>query len=120
MKMKQYKDIDEFIANFPPDIQKILKEFRKVIHEEAPEAKEKIAYGIPTFTFHGNLVHFSAYEKHIGLYPTSSPIRVFANELKKYETAKGTIRFPIDKPLPWHLIRKIIRFRVEENKNRKK
>ncbi len=85
-----------------------------------PEAQEKIAYGIPTFTFHGNLVHFAGYEKHIGFYPGAAPIKEFAPELKSYETSKGTVRFPIDKPLPMPLIRKIVKATVNRNLSRQK
>ena len=116
--MKKYTSVDEFIDAYPPNVQAILQELRRTIQKAAPDAKEKIAYGIPTFTLSGNLVHFSAYEKHIGFYPGSSPIKKFAKELKQYETSKGTIRFPIDKPFPFGLIRKIVTFRVEENQNR--
>jgi uncharacterized protein YdhG (YjbR/CyaY superfamily) len=118
--MKKFKDIDQFISSYPKNVQSVLQELRKVIKKAAPEAGERIAYGIPTFTLHGNLVHFSAYEKHIGFYPGSSPIKLFASDLKVYETSKGTIRFPIDKPLPLDLIRKIVEFRVKENSEGKK
>lgn len=107
--------IDSFIAGFPEDTQKILQQFRRVIHETAPEAKEAMAYGIPTFTLNGNLVHFSAYEHHIGFYPTSSGISAFKKELSPYKSAKGSVQFPLDKPMPWDLIRKIVAFRVNEN-----
>lgn len=118
--MKKFESIDEFIVSYPKNIQKILQELREVIQSAAPEAGEKIAYGIPTFIFHGNLVHFSAYDTHLGFYPGSSPIKKFAKELAKYETSKGTIRFPIDKPLSYSLITKIVKFRVQENLARKK
>lgn len=114
------KTVDEFIQNYPPDTQAILQELRRVIHEEAPDATEKIGYGIPTFTLNGNLVHFSAYEHHIGFYPGAAPIVAFADELKPYETSKGTVRFPIEKPLPMDLIRRIVRYRVEQNLQKKK
>lgn len=114
------KTIDAFIAQYPADTQKILQELRRVIQKEAPDAKEKISYGIPTFTFHGNLVHFSAYPRHIGLYPGAGPIVVFKKDLEPYETTKGTIRFPIDKPLPLTLIKRIVRFRVKQNENKLK
>jgi uncharacterized protein YdhG (YjbR/CyaY superfamily) len=107
--------IDEFIARFPPNIQAVLQELRTTIQQAAPEAKEKISYGIPTFTLGGNLVHFSAYEKHIGFYPGSGPVAEFANELKAYETSKGTVRFPLDKPLPLELIRKMTLFAIQRN-----
>jgi uncharacterized protein YdhG (YjbR/CyaY superfamily) len=114
------QSIDEFIANYPPEVQKILQELRRTVREVAPEATEKISYGISTFTFRGNLVHFSAYEKHIGFYPGSGPVAEFAKELEPYETAKGTIRFPIDKPLPVPLIKKIIKSCIARNLERKK
>ncbi len=114
------KSVDEFIGSYPAEVQKILQQLRKVIREEAPGATEKIAYGIPTFVFHGNLVHFSAYEKHVGFYPGSAPISAFKGDLKGYETSKGTIRFPINKPLPYDLIRKIVHTCVERNLSKKK
>lgn len=117
---KKAETIDEFISHYPEATQIILQKLRQEIQRAAPEAKEKISYGIPTFTFHGNLVHFSAYDKHIGFYPGSSPIKTFKKELQGYETAKGTIRFPLDKPLPFGLIGKIVEFRVKENLARKK
>lgn len=112
------KDIDTFINTYPRDVQTILQELRQVIHDEVPEVKEKIAYGIPTFTFHGNLVHFSAYNRHIGFYPGAAPIAEFQKELRPYETAKGTVRFPINQPLPLDLIRKIIQAAVKRNLNK--
>ncbi len=112
--------IDEFISSYPPNVQALLQELRAAVHELVPEAQEKISYGIPTFTLRGNLVHFSAYEKHIGFYPGSGPIKQFAKELEAYETAKGTVRFPIDKPLPMPLIKKMIRACIERNMERRK
>jgi uncharacterized protein YdhG (YjbR/CyaY superfamily) len=120
MNMKKAASIDEFIASYPTRVQAVLRTLRRVIKAAAPEAGEKISYGIPTFTLHGNLIHFSAYEKHVGLYPGSGPVREFAAQLKKYETAKGTIRFPIDKPLPLALIRKIVKSCVKHNLARRK
>ena len=107
--------IDEYIATFPEEIQKILEELRATIKAAAPEAEEKISYQIPTFALKGNLVHFAAFKNHIGFYPTSSGTQAFKHELSIYEGAKGTVRFPIDKPLPLELIRKIVTFRVAEN-----
>jgi len=107
--------IDEYIAAFPEDIQKILQGLRATIKAAAPDAEEKISYQIPTFALMGNLVHFAAYKKHIGFYPTSSGIRAFKQELAAYELSKGTVRFPIGKPLPLKLIGKIVKFRVVEN-----
>jgi uncharacterized protein YdhG (YjbR/CyaY superfamily) len=114
MKIGKAKNIDGFISAYPKNVQVILQKLRQTIREEAPGAQEKIAYGIPTFTYHGNLVHFSAYEKHIGFYPGSEPIKVFQEELKPYETSKGTVRFPINKPLPYPLIRKMVAYVVKD------
>jgi uncharacterized protein YdhG (YjbR/CyaY superfamily) len=109
------KTIDEYIATFPNEIQQILGELRATIRKAAPDAEETINYQIPTFTLKGNLVHFAAYKKHIGFYPTPSGIEKFKEELAIFESAKGSIKFPIDKPLPFGLISKIVRFRVIEN-----
>lgn len=107
--------IDEYIRTFPVSTQKILEEIRALIHEAAPSATEKIAYQMPTFYLNGNLVHFAAFEHHIGFYPTPSAIQAFAGELSQYKTSKGAIQFPIDQLMPGELVRKIVKFRVEEN-----
>jgi uncharacterized protein YdhG (YjbR/CyaY superfamily) len=107
--------IDEYIATFPEEIQKILEELRATIRASAPDAEEKISYQMPTFALKGNLVHFAAWKNHIGFYPTSSGTQAFKNELSIYEGAKGSIKFPIEKPLPLELISKIVKFRVAEN-----
>ncbi len=109
------KNIDEYINSFPKDIKKLLISLRKAIQKAAPNAEEAISYQIPTFKLNGNLVHFAAYKNHIGFYPTSSGISAFQNELSEYEISKGTVRLPIDKPLPLSLISRIVRFRVAEN-----
>ena len=109
------KSIDEYILKFPPEIQVILERLRKVIKESAPDAKEKISYQMPTFVLHGNLVHFAAFKNHIGFYPTPSGINAFKHELSSYKGAKGSVQFPIEKPLPYQLIREIVKFRVAEN-----
>jgi len=109
------KDIDEFIAGFPADVQKVLKKVRATIKKAAPKAEETINYGIPTFKLNGNLVHFSAFKNHIGFYPTPSGIEKFKKELSVYEGAKGSVKFPLDQPIPYDLITKIVMFRVEEN-----
>ena len=111
----KYVSIDEYIATFPEEIQKKLEEVRATIKTAAPEAKEKISYQIPTFTLYGNLVHFAAFKNHIGFFPTSSGVQSFKHELSQYETSKGTIKFPLDKPLPLDLISKITEYRVAEN-----
>ena len=107
--------IDEYIAAYPPEIREILEKVRATIREEAPGAEEAIKYGLPTFTLKGNLVHFGAFKKHIGFYPTPSGIEAFEAELSAYGRSKGAIRFPLDKPIPYDLIREMVRFRVREN-----
>lgn len=107
--------VDSHIAQFPEDTQKLLVQLRKLIIKLAPNAEEKINYGIPTYYLHGNLVHFSGYKQHIGFYPGSSGIEAFKEELTTYKTAKGSIQFPLDKPLPIALITKIVKHRVKEN-----
>lgn len=110
--------IDEYIAAFPAEVRTVLQELRNTIKAEAPEAQETISYQIPTFTFHGNLVHFAAFKHHLGFYPTPSGIEHFKNELSRYESARGSVKFPLDQPLPLDLIRKMVRFRVQENRER--
>src|SRR5258708_38081005 len=113
--MKFYKNIDEYIASFPDDVQEILKQFRSNIHSIARKATETISYGIPTFKLNGrNLVHFGGFKDHVSFFPTSSPIPVFKKELINYEISKGTIKFPLDNPIPYDLIEKIVKFRVNE------
>jgi uncharacterized protein YdhG (YjbR/CyaY superfamily) len=115
---KTIKDIDTYISNFPKDIQEILEKIRAIIRETAPDAEETIKYQIPTFTLKGNLVHFAAYKKHIGFYPTPTGIEKFKKELSAYQGAKGSVQFPLDKPIPYDLISKIVTFRVKENLER--
>lgn len=110
--------INEYINIFPTETQTILHNLRKVIKKVAPSAEETINYGIPTFKLNGNLVHFAAYKKHIGFYPTPSGIEKFKHEISKYKWAKGSVQFPLDKPIPFDLIRKIVIFRVKENLKR--
>jgi uncharacterized protein YdhG (YjbR/CyaY superfamily) len=116
-----FNSIDEYIASFPEDIQKILEEVRAVIKAAAPDAEEKIGYQMPTFTLNGgNLVHFAAFKKHIGFYPTPSGTEAFQKELSVYKGAKGSVQFPLDKPMPLKLISKIVKFRVAENSKKAK
>jgi uncharacterized protein YdhG (YjbR/CyaY superfamily) len=110
-----FTSIDEYIAAFPKEIQKILEEVRATIKAVAPDAEEKISYQMPTFTLKGNLVHFAAFKNHIGFYPTPTGIDKFKKELSVYEGAKGSVQFPLDKPIPYDLISKIVKFRVKEN-----
>jgi uncharacterized protein YdhG (YjbR/CyaY superfamily) len=109
------KNIDEYIAGFPKDMQEILEKIRMTIRKAAPDAEETIKYQIPTFTLKGNLVHFAAYKKHIGFYPAPTGTEKFKKELSVYQGAKGSVRFPLDKPIPFDLISKIVKFRVKEN-----
>lgn len=106
--------IDDYIAGFPKDVQKILQKVRTTIRKAAPGAQEAIKYGIPTFTLNANLVHFGAYAKHIGFYPAPSGTAKFRSELAPYASGKGSVRFPLDEPIPYDLITRIVKFRVEE------
>ena len=110
--------IDEYVAAFPPDVRKKLSDLRATIRRAAPDAVEKISYRMPTFYQQQNLVHFAAYEHHIGFYPTPSGIAAFKNELSRYATSKGAVQFPIDEPLPLELVSRIVKFRVGENEAR--
>ena len=113
-----YETIDEYISTCPPGVQKTLKKLRKVIREAAPDAEEKIAYRMPAYVLNGPLVYFAAFKDHIGFFPTPGGVCAFKYELTGYKTSKGTIQFPLDKPLPYDLVRRIVRFRVEENKQK--
>ena len=108
------RTIDEYIAAFPQDVQEILRKVRATIRKAAPDAEETINYRMPTFTLKGNLVHFAAFTKHIGFYPTPSGIEAFKNELSVYKGAKGSVQLPLDQPVPYDLIEKIVKFRVKE------
>ncbi|GIP48935.1 hypothetical protein J53TS2_25260 [Paenibacillus sp. J53TS2] len=111
-----FATIDEYIAQFQPEIQDRLQQIRKLVREVAPDAKEKISYQMPTFETNGkNLVHFAAFKKHIGFYPTPSGTEEFAEELSIYKGGKGSVQFPLNQPLPLDLIRRIVLFRVAEN-----
>jgi len=112
--------IDEYIAGFPPAVQKILQKIRRTVRKAAPDAEETIKYQMPTFTLKGNLVHFAAFQKHIGFYPAPTGIEEFKQELSVYEGGRGSVRFPLDQPIPFDLIRRIVRFRVKENSERAK
>jgi len=110
--------IDEYILLYPPEVQAILQQVRQTIHAAVPEAQEAIAYGIPTFKFHGNLVHFAACKKHLGFDPSPSGLEAFKTELAGYKGSKGAVQFPLDQPIPYDLIRRITLFRWEENLRR--
>lgn len=109
------RNIDEYIAQYPNDIQMILNEIRKTIRNEAPAAEETINYQIPTFKLKGNLVHFAAYKNHIGFYPASTGIEAFKEELSIYKHSKGSVQFPLEQPIPFDLIAEMVKFRVIEN-----
>ena len=112
------KDIDQYIKLFPVEIQSILEKVRQIIRATAPDVEEKISYQIQTYALKGNLVHFAAYKNHVGFYPTPSGIDAFKEELSKYEVSKGSVKYPLDKPIPYDLIGRIVRFRVKENLER--
>ncbi len=115
MEKEEMTAVSRYILNFPKDVQKILIELRSIITTTVPDAEEKISYQMPTYCLNGNLVHFAAYKKHIGFYPTPSGVAAFAEELRNYKTSKGAVQFPIDQPLPVELIKKIVLFRRNEN-----
>ena len=113
------KNIDEYIARFPHDVQEILEKIRMTIRKAAPDAEETMSYQMPTFILKGKyLVYFAAYKKHIGLYPAPIGIAEFTEDLAAYESGKGTLKFPFDKPIPFDLITNIVKFRVAENLNK--
>ncbi len=107
--------IDEYIVTFPKNVGDILNKIRETIKEAAPDAEETISYQIPTFKLNGNLVHFAAFKNHIGFYPTPSGSEAFKKELSIYKLGKGSVQFPFDKPIPFSLIKKIVKYRVKEN-----
>jgi uncharacterized protein YdhG (YjbR/CyaY superfamily) len=115
MQTKPPKDIDEYIAGFPKDVQKTLSKIRSTIKKAAPKAEEAISYQIPTFRLNGNLIHFAAYKNHIGLYPAPRAVEKFKKDLARYGAGKGTLRFPLDEPIPYDLITKIVEFRAKQN-----
>jgi uncharacterized protein YdhG (YjbR/CyaY superfamily) len=112
---KTYRNVDEYIASFPEDVQDILEKLRSTIKKSAPAAEEVISYQMPAFKLNGMLVWYAAYKEHIGFYPTASPIKVFKKELAGYKISKGVIRFPIEKAIPLRLVKDIVKFRINEN-----
>lgn len=112
--------VEEYIAGFPADVGEILQKIRGVIKDAAPKAQERISYQMPGYYLNGMLVWFGAHQKHIGFYPTSSGIQAFQEELKGYKFSKGAVQFPLDQPIPYDLIRKIVKYRVEENQKKMK
>jgi uncharacterized protein YdhG (YjbR/CyaY superfamily) len=119
--MRAFADTDEYIATFPEDIQEKLRGIRAAIRNAVPDAEEAIRYGMPTFRLSGsNLFHFAAFRDHLGFFPTPSGVEKFLKELSSYQTSKGTIQFPLDKPVPYDLVERIARFRAEETRKKKK
>jgi len=112
---KPIPSIDTYLAQFPLPVKKQLQKLRETIHGAAPEAKEAMSYGAPAFQQNGNLILFAAFKGHIGIYPTPSAINAFRKELADYEVSKGTVRFPLDKPIPFELVKRIVEFRVKES-----
>ena len=113
-KQPQPQSIDEYIAGYPEPVQRLLEQVRAVIKAAAPDAQEAIKYRLPTFVLNGNLVHFGAFKNHIGFYPTASGIAKFKDDLSAFENSKGSVQFPLDKPMPLKLITKFVKFRVTE------
>ncbi len=116
---RNVQTIDEYIVQFPKDVRDVLEQIRQVIRESAPEAEETISYQMPAFRLNGILVWFAAFRNHIGFYPRVSAIEAFRDKLEKYKVSKGTIQFPLDEPIPYDLVREIVKFRVRENEARK-
>ncbi len=114
------KNIDAYVAGFPNDVQEILQKIRRTIRKAAPDADETIKYQMPTFTLNGNLIHFAAYKKHIGVYPVPRGDEQFKDELARYDGQKSTARFPLDKPIPFGLISRIVKFRAKQNRKKAK
>lgn len=115
-KSQDYKTIDEYINLYPAEVQEKLQEIRRVIQKAAPDAVEKISWRMPTYDYHGNLVHFAAFKNHIGFYPGENGIAQFKDRFAEYKSSKGAVQFPLSKPVPYELISEIVHFRVEENK----
>lgn len=111
----RHESIDEYIRSFSPETQKILEQLRAAIREAAPDAEEKMSYQMPTFYLNGNLIHFAGYENNVGVYGASTTFQKLEKELAPYIAGKGTLRFPIDKPIPLDLIKKVVKLRAQEN-----
>lgn len=118
--MKKPKNTDEYISGFTEDIRIILEKYRSIIKKAAPKAEEVISYGVPAFRYHGILVMYAAFKKHIGFYPHPTAIIKFKEELSKYKSAKGSVQFPYCKPIPSALITKIVKYRIKENLEQEK
>jgi len=116
--MQKFSSVDEYVASFPPDVQRILKQLRKLIRDTVPSAKEEISYNMPAYRQHAVLVYFAGYKHHIGFYPTGSGIQHFKEQLEGLKFSKGAIQFPLDQPLPAELVRQIVKFRATDDKER--
>jgi uncharacterized protein YdhG (YjbR/CyaY superfamily) len=114
----EYKNIDDYIATFPEDTRALLERMRVIIRKAAPKAEEVISYNMPAFRQYGVLVYFAGYKNHIGFYPTGSGIMAFKEEIANYKNSKGAVQFPLDKPLPVGLITKMVKYRVQEDKEK--
>jgi uncharacterized protein YdhG (YjbR/CyaY superfamily) len=119
-KREEAKTMDEYIKRCPKPARERLETIRRLVRDMAPEATEKISYQMPTFFLNGNLVHFAAFAKHIGFYPTPSGIDEFKEELSKYKNGKGSVQFPLEEPLPIELIKRIVKYRIERNRKKGK
>lgn len=115
MQQNKVNDVEAYLYQFPKEVQSLLKQLRKTIQSAAPKAEEYISYQMPAYKYYGMLVFFAGYKNHIGFYPGKSGITAFVNEITNYKFAKGSIQFPLDKPLPIRLITRIIKYRVQEN-----
>jgi len=111
-----YKDVDDYIDKAPPEVQMMLRQIRTIIKESAPEAEEKISYGMPYYGYHGRLIYFAGYKEYLGLYVMSEARLALQDELEKYRTSKATYKFPVGKPLPAALIKKVITTQAAANK----
>lgn len=120
MKAETALTVEDYISTFPTEVQTRLRKLRDIVKEEAPEAVETIKYRIPTFVLQGNLLHFAGYANHIGFYPTPSVLQAFAREIESYKNAKGSVQFPLDEAMPYGLIRRMVRFRVQDVREKTK
>lgn len=120
LKEQTPQTIDEYILQAPLQMQEKLREIRRIIQETAPNAKEKISWGMPTYDYYGNLVHFAAHKNHIGFYPADTGIRAFEGRLQEYKSSKGAVQFPFDQPLPHELIKDMVLYRLLENEEYEK
>jgi uncharacterized protein YdhG (YjbR/CyaY superfamily) len=116
---QQYENIDQYIQTFPPNIQNILQQIRQTIHQVAPKAEEAISYQMPAFKQNGILVYFAAFKDHIGFFPTADGVAAFKDKLAAYKTSKGTIQFPLDQPIPYELIKEIVKYRLKQQTSAK-